>query len=137
MQFSEHQMTVAVDTIAKELFLARGMPWRRRKRAAAWETLDPFARYQHRAAAGEMILPTLAALPDAQAQGERATFTMPQLLEAAESGARALADQRAAGSWEAMSEKKRSRVVRLTAMLTHRALKAMPPRPPERPADGV
>ena len=129
MQFSEHEMTVAVDAVARELFLSRKLPWRRKKGAAEWAALPAFTRYQHKAAAGEMILPTLAALPEASDRGAR-SFSMKQVTQAAEAGARGLAEQRTPGSWDALAPKKRQRLVRLTALLTQRALSAMPPRPP-------
>ncbi|WP_110206139.1 hypothetical protein [Nocardioides daejeonensis] len=129
MQFTEHEMTVGVDAVARELFLARKLPWRRTKGEAAWHDLPPFTKYQHRSAAGEMILPTLTALPERPSPGARPDFSLDELTTAAEEGARALADHRAAGSWEATSAKRRSRLIRVTAMLTQHALDAMPPRP--------
>jgi len=128
VQFTEHEMTVAVETIARELFLARKPPWRRTKGAAEWATLPPFTLYQLKAAAGEMILPTLTALPERPTPGGRPAFSTEELLAAAEAGARGLAEQRRAGSWEAMPARKRKRLARLTAMLTRRAIDAMPPR---------
>ena len=126
-------MTVAVDAVARELFLSRKLPWRRKKGAAEWAVLPAFTRYQHKAAAGEMVLPTLAALPEASDPSAR-SFSMEQLTTAAEVGARGLAEQRSPGSWEALAAKKRRRLVQLTALLTRRALAAMPPRPPEQSA---
>lgn len=137
MQFSEHEMTVAVDAAARQLFLGSRAPWRRRRARQAWEQLPAFQKYQHRAAAGEIVLPTLTALPERPAPGGRPRFSLGELLEAGAAGAQSLTDHRSPGAWERLPERKRRRIARLAAVTTQLALAAMPPRPEAPPAGGL
>lgn len=126
MKFSENEMTVAVDAAARHLFLARQLPWRRKRAHARWETMQPYAKYQLRSAAGEMVLPTLTALPERTVETGRPSFTAAEITEAAESGARGLLNHRNPDGWDKLGERRRKTMIRLTSMITRLALAAMP-----------
>lgn len=134
MKFTENEMTVAVDAAARYLFGARQLPWRRRRTQARWDQMKPFTKYQHRSAAGEMVLPTLTALPERPTYGARPAFTAEELTEAAEAGARGLFEHRSPGGWEKLAPRRRKALIRITVLITRLALEAMPVRPdPEAP----
>ncbi|MFS3127842.1 hypothetical protein ACLM5J_05510 [Nocardioides sp. Bht2] len=128
MKFSENEMTVAVDAAARHLFLARQMPWRRRGALDRWEKMAPFAKYQLRATAGEMVLPTLTALPERPVESGRPAFTAAEVTEAAEGGARGLLNHRDPEAWEKLGARRRKAMLHLTSMVTRLALAAMPER---------
>ncbi len=131
MQFTEHEMTVAVDAAARHLFVGRSVPWKRKRATQTWEELPAFEKYRHRAAAGEIVLPTLTALPERAVPGGRPSFSLEELVSAGSSGAQSLTDHRSPGAWDRLSERKRKHVARAAALLTRLALDAMPVRPPE------
>ncbi len=126
MRFTEHEMTVGVDAVARELFAATRPPWKRQGSAAAFEALDKARRYRHKAAAGEVVLPVLTALPERPTVGATPVFSDAEWREAAELGSREVLDFRTPGGWEAMGERKRRKVVDGAVALTRVAVAAMP-----------
>lgn len=128
MKFTEPEMTVAVESVARHLFVATRPPWRRASAEAAWTAMTPAQKYQHRSAAGEMVLPALVALPERPTVGTRPEFSDEEYAQAAEAAARGLLEHRSPRSWDAMPERRRRRLVRSTAALTRRAVAAMPVR---------
>ncbi len=128
MKFTEREMTVGVDAAARQLHAAGRPPWRRGKAEQDWKQLDAMARYQHRATAGEMVLPTLVALPERPTVGAAPEFSTEEYAEAAEAGARALVSARRERAWEELGEKQRARMVAATAAIARVAVDAMPHR---------
>lgn len=128
MRFTEHELTVSVDAVARSLFSATRPPWRRREVEAAWESLPRLDKYHRKAAVGEAVLPALVRLPERPTVGARPHFTDEEYVEAATAASQALLESRTPGAWEAMSERKRRRLVRATSMLTRQAVAAMPVR---------
>lgn len=126
VKFTEREMTVGVDAAAQQLHVAGRPPWRRGKATQDWKELDAMARYQHRATAGEMVLPTLVALPERPTVGATPAFSAEEYAEAAEAGARALVAARREQAWEKLSEKQRNRMVAATSAITRAAVEAMP-----------
>lgn len=128
MRFTEREMTVAVDTVARQMFAATRPPWRRGDVDAAWEELRPIDRYQRKKAVGETVLPALDALPERPTVGAHPEFSDEEYTEAATAGGRALLEQRSPGAWDRMPERRRRRLVRAAAALTRTAIRAMPVR---------
>lgn len=126
MRFTEREMTIGVEAVARTLYAGTRPPWRRGGADSAWQDLDPSARYHHLAAAGEMVLPALVALPERPTVGATPEFTSQEYAAAAEVGGRALMEQRKPGSWDRLPERRRKRVNRATAALTRVAVQAMP-----------
>lgn len=128
MRFTEREMTVAVDTVAQQMFAATRPPWRRKDVEAAWQALRPIDRYQRKKAVGETVLPALNALPERPTVGAHPEFSDEEYTEAATVGSRALLEQRSPGAWDEMPERRRRRLVRAAAALTRSAIRAMPVR---------
>lgn len=128
MRFTEHEMTVGVDAVARELFTATRPPWKRQAAGAEFAALDKGARYRHKAAAGEVVLPVLIALPERPTVGAPPAFGDDEWRTAAEQGSREVLDHRRPGAWEAMSERRRRRTVDAAVALSKVAVAAMPPR---------
>lgn len=126
MRFTEREMTTAVDVVARQLFSATRLPWRKGRAEDAWRELAPMEKYQRRSAVGEAVLPALVALPERPTVGASPEFSKDEYAEAAEAASRSLLDQRRPGAWDELSEKKRARMVRATAALTRAAVNAMP-----------
>ncbi len=123
-------MTAAVDAVARQLHAAT-RPWAALRKGgveAAWREMKPMGKYHRKAAAGEMVLPALVALPERPTVGARPDFTAAEYEEAARSGTRDLLERRSPGSWDAMPERRRTRLVRTTAALTRVGVHAMPVR---------
>lgn len=134
MEFTEREMTIGVDAVARQLFAATRARWRGGV-DAAWEGLAKIEKYHRRAAAGEMVLPALRALPDRPTVGARPEFSDDEYAEAAEAASRAVLEHRSPGAWGSMPQRRRKRLVRSTAALTRTAVAAMPiRRDPDRPA---
>lgn len=127
MRFTEREMTVAVDAVARELFTAT-RPWMRGGGDAAWDRLTPMERYHRKSAVGEIVLPVLQSLPDRPTVGAPPAFTDSEYAEAAEAASRALLEHRQPGAWEAMPPRRRRRLVKTTVGLVRRAVHAMPVR---------
>lgn len=128
MRFSEREMTVAVEAVARRLLGVTRPPWRRGSAEDAWDALAPIDRYNRKAAAGEMVLPALQALPERATVGSRPVFDDAEYAHAAEEATRALLEHRAPGAWDSLPERRRRRLVRTTAALTRTAVEAMPVR---------
>lgn len=128
MRFTEREMTIAVDAVARQMFAASRPPWRRRGVEEAWEGLARMERYNRRSAAGEAVLPALVALPERPTVGATPEFTDEEYAAAAEAATRSLLEQREPGSWEGMPERRRRLLVRATAAMTRTAVEAMPVR---------
>ncbi|MCD4536576.1 hypothetical protein LRP67_20995 [Nocardioides sp. cx-169] len=128
MRFTEHEMTVGVDAVARRLFAATRPPWRRGDAAAAYDALGKAEAYPRKAAAGEIVLPVLTALPERPTVGARPEFSAEEYEAAAEAGSRQLLEHRRPGAWDAMSPRKRRRLVAAAAELTRVAVAAMPVR---------
>lgn len=126
MRFTEHEMTVAVDAVARRLFAATRPPWQRGDVEAAYDALSLAERYPRKAAAGEIVLPVLTALPERPTVGARPEFTQAEYDEAAEAGSRQLLDHRRPGAWDAMSKRRRRQLVTAAAELTRVGVAAMP-----------
>lgn len=116
MKFTEREMTVAVDAVAQKLFAASKPPWRKGSAEEAWAQLGKFEKYQHKAAAGELILQALLALPERPTVGATPKFIDEEYAAAAQAHPQA----------EKLSGKKQERFVSHLANLVHFAVEAMP-----------
>lgn len=119
-------MTVAVDEVGKELYAATRPPWKRGSADAEWQAMTPGQKYQRRAAAGEVVLPVLIALPDRPTVGRPPEFTDEEYAEAAVAGARALVGSRDPDAWDALAPKKQQALLATTVALARAAVAAMP-----------
>ena len=128
MEFTEREMTVAVDAVARSMYAATRPPWRRGGVDATWAGLPPVDKYNRRSAVGEMVLPALQALPERPTIGSRPVFDAAEYVAAAEQATRVLLEHRSPGAWEQLPERRRRRLVRATAAMTRRAVEAMPVR---------
>ncbi|HRC40526.1 hypothetical protein [Nostocoides sp.] len=82
MQFTEHELTLAVTGAAKAMAGARR---RRANPDEVWETLSKLDRYHHLEAARGQVVPVLLALPDVTVHdGSRATFSDAEVVAAVE-----------------------------------------------------
>lgn len=126
MRFTEHEMTVGVDAVARRLFAVTRPPWRRGDIDAAYDALSMAQRYPRKAAAGEIVLPVLTALPERPTVDARPEFTQAEYEEAAEAGSRGVLEHRRPGAWESMPARRRRRIVTSAAELTRVAVAAMP-----------
>jgi len=128
MRFTEHEMTVGVDAVARRLFAVTRPPWKRGGVDAAYDALTPAQRYPRKVAAGDIVLPVLTALPERPTVDASPEFSQAEYAEAAEAGSRQQVDHRRPGAWDAMSPRRRKRVVAAAAELTRVAVAAMPVR---------
>jgi hypothetical protein len=126
VKFTEREMTVGVEAVARTLYAGTRPPWKRGDADSVWADLDRAARYRHLAAAGELVLPALVALPERPTVGATPSFSSDEYAEAAEAGSRALMEQRRPGSWDQLSDRRRKRVNRATEAMTRVAVQAMP-----------
>ncbi|GAA1143593.1 hypothetical protein [Ornithinicoccus hortensis] len=128
MQFTERELTAAVEAAARLTMAASSPPWRRKDADTAWEDAPALKKYQYRAAAGEVVLPALTALPERPVVGARPEFTEQELGEAAEGVVRHQVEARREGAWEKLSDRKRAALVASTVAFVRAALAAMPVR---------
>jgi hypothetical protein len=128
MEFTEREMTVAVDAVARRLFAATRPPWRRGRTDADWDALAPIERYHRKKAVGETVLPALRALPERPTIGAAPRFSDEEYARAAAAGSRALLEQRSPGAWETMPKRRRRRLARAAVRLTRTAVEALPVR---------
>lgn len=119
MRFTEHELTVALTGVAKNVLAVRDKDVRKGRRTEdeLWESLDRYQRFVVLDGLGDQLLPVLVALPDVEVEaGGRATYTDEQVTTAVE---------------ERLGEE---RGVRRKALLTARvalvklALECLPPR---------
>ena len=128
MQFTEQELTLAADAAARYLFTARQLPWRRAKAGARWKAMKPAEKYQYRATSGDLVLASLAALPERGVPGQVPTFTGEEIVEAARTGAQTTYERAAPGAWDALGKGKRTRLAGLSLLLTRAAVGALPRR---------
>jgi hypothetical protein len=84
MRFTEHELTVAMTGVAKQVAAARGKG-RKADPDDVWERLGRYERYQVLTAVGDPLLPAMVALPDVDVEpGTRPTFTDDQVRRAGE-----------------------------------------------------
>lgn len=126
MKFTEPEMTKAVEAVARQLFAATRPPWKRGDLAQGWRELKPIERYNNLAAAGEVVLPVLVALPERPTVGATPEFSDQEYLDAAEGASRELMEHRQPGVWESLSERKRRKLNQGTAELARVAVEGMP-----------
>lgn len=124
MKFTEREMTAAVDAVGQLLFRA-SRPLKR-NHDDAWRDLPKIDKYHHRAAAGEMILSALIALPERPTVGSAPQFTAEEYAEASVEGTRKLMDHRKPGSWDGLSRRKQEALTKGTASMVEAGVKAMP-----------
>jgi hypothetical protein len=118
MQFSEHELTVAVAGAAKSVMSAKEK-FRKRDVETAWETMDPYERFQVLDAVGSQVLPVLVALPDVKvAPGTRPTYSARQVQEVVTG---LVGDE--------LGKIRRLATIRARTALVQTALAHIPPRP--------
>ena len=84
MRFTEHELTVAMTGVAKQVAAARAKG-RKADPDDVWEQLGRYERYQVLSAVGDQLLPAMVALPDVAVEpGTRPTFTADQVRQAVE-----------------------------------------------------
>ncbi|GEP40273.1 hypothetical protein NPS01_39360 [Nocardioides psychrotolerans] len=128
MRFTEHEMTVAVDTVARRLHAATRPPWRRGDAVAAYDGLERMKKWRLKVTAGEVVLPVLTALPERPTVGAKPEFTEAELTAAAQTAGRDVMEHRKPGAWDAMPAKRRDRVLATAVELTRVAVDGMPVR---------
>ena len=128
MRFTEHEMTVGVEAVGRRLFASIPRLARKVAGATEWEELTRMGRYRHIAAAGELVLPGLTALPERPTVGATPAFSDEEYAEAAEAGCRARMDQQEPGAWDALPERRRRKYVTPVVDLLRVAVAAMPAR---------
>lgn len=128
MQFTEHEMTVAVEAVARQSFEALPGFMRRKVGAAAWGDLAKMDRYTLLSAASKLLIPALTALPERPTVGATPQFSDAEYAEAAESALRERVDRAGPGSWDALAERKRRKQVEAAAATLRVAVAAMPHR---------
>lgn len=126
MKFTEREMTEAVDAVGQKLFAATKPLKRQAAIDDAWRELPKIDKYHHRAAAGEMILTALLALPERPTVGSAPEFTPEEYAEAAAGGTQQLMDHRKPGAWDGLSHKKQQRLAQATALMVKIGVLAMP-----------
>lgn len=128
MRFTERELTVALEEVAKAAFAA-SLPRRRRGEAEeAWRTADKIEKYQLRAGIADTLLPVLQELPERPTVGEPPPFTDEEYAEAASTALRAVLDNREPGAFDSLGAKQRDQAVRGTVELARAAVAAMPVR---------
>ena len=128
MKFTEHEMTVAVEAVARELFTSTPRLVRKAAGATEWEKLSRIARFRHLAAAGELVLAALVALPERPTVGATPPFTDEEYVAAATESGRARLEQQRPGAWDALPERRRRKAVDPVVSLLRTAVRAMPHR---------
>lgn len=119
MRFSEAELTVAVNGVAKAAFAAQSKEIRKGKvdLDQAWHDLGGYGRYQLLEPLGTQILPILAALPDVpRVVGERPSFSNAEIREVVE-----------AHTDDEGGRLRRKAVVLGTVALVRAALESIPP----------
>jgi hypothetical protein len=87
MQFTEHELTLALTGAAKSVAAARGKRRFRRGQdpEEVWQRLTGYERYQVLDGISDKLLPVLAALPEVEVpSGQRPEFSNAQVLAAIE-----------------------------------------------------
>lgn len=128
MKFTEHEMTVAVEAVARGSFESLPGFMRRRLGAATWAELPKMDRYRLLSTASKLVIGGLTALPERPTVGATPPFTDDEYAEAAESVLRERTDREQPGTWESVSERKRRKQVQAAAQALRLAVQAMPHR---------
>lgn len=124
MRFTEREMTVAVEAVAKQLFAATRL--RRGDTDGAWARLTPQVRYQALSSAGDVVLPLLLALPERPTVGAPPPFSDEEYATAAEEACRTRAERAKPGSWDGGTKRGRRRQLAAAEQLGRVAVAAMP-----------
>lgn len=83
MQFTEHELTLALTGAAKSVMARKRYRKRRVDIDTAWESMDRYQRFMLLDAVGSQILPVLVALPDVEvAPGARPSYSTQQVEDA-------------------------------------------------------
>ncbi len=128
MRFTEHEMTVAVEAVARQAFESLPGFMRRKVGASTWAELPKMDRYRLLSASSKLLLPGLTALPERPTVGATPAFTADEYAEAAESALRERTDRAEPGAWEGLSERKRRKQVEAAALTLRAGVEAMPHR---------
>lgn len=128
MKFTEHEMTVAVEAVARASFESLPGFMRRKLGAASWAELPKMDRYRLLSTASKLVIGGLTALPERPTVGATPPFTDDEYAEAAESVLRERIDRDQPGTWESVSERKRRKQVQAAAQAIRTAVQAMPHR---------
>ncbi len=128
MRFTEHEMTVAVEAVARELFASTPRLVRKASGATEWEQLSRMARFRHLVTAGDLVLTGLVALPERPTVGATPAFTDEEYVAAATESFRTRAEQQRPGAWDALPARRRRKSIEPTVVLLRTAVRAMPHR---------
>jgi len=82
MRFTEHELTLALTGVAKNVLAAQDKQVRKGRRTAdeLWDSMSRYERFQVLDGLGDQLLPVLVALPDVEVEpGTRPTFTEEQI----------------------------------------------------------
>jgi hypothetical protein len=82
MRFTEHELTLALTGVAKNVLAAQDKQVRKGRRTAdeLWDSLGRYERFKVLDGLGDQLLPVLVALPDVEVEpGTRPTFTDEQI----------------------------------------------------------
>lgn len=126
MRFTEHELTVAVEGVARRLFESTPKLVRRAAGATDWEALTRMQRYRHLAAAAESLLPGLIALPERPTVGAPPPFTDAEYAAAADEAGRARTERQRPGAWDALPARRRRKLVDAAVGLLRMGVAAMP-----------
>lgn len=128
MRFTEHEMTVAVEAVARQAFETLPGFMRRKVGASTWAELPKMDRYRLLSASSRLLIPGLTALPERPTVGATPGFTDEEYAEAAETALRDRVDRDEPGAWEAVSERKRRKQAEAAAVTLRVGVEAMPHR---------
>lgn len=126
MKFTEPEMTLAVQAVARQAFEELPGILRRRSGAATWEELPKMTRYQLLDAASTLVLPGLVALPDRPTVGAAPEFSDEEYATAATEALQKVTDRSEPGAWEALSERKQRKQVDAVARTLRFAVESLP-----------
>lgn len=87
MRFTEHELTLALTGVAKNVLAVQDKQVRKGRRTAdeLWDSLGRYERFKVLDGLGDQVLPVLVALPDVDVEpGTRPTFTDEQITAAVE-----------------------------------------------------
>jgi len=82
MRFTEHELTLALTGVAKNVLAVQDKQVRKGRRTAdeLWDSLGRYERFKVLDGLGDQLLPVLVALPDVEVEpGTRPTFTDEQI----------------------------------------------------------
>lgn len=117
-------MTAAVAAVGQHSFEALPKIVRRRAGGATWHELTKGARYPYLRAAGDIVIPALAALPDRPTVGATPEFSAAEY----EAAAHAALQARGAESFDQLPEKKRAKLRAQVVQVIRLAVLSIPHR---------